>query len=565
LLLAVSIAFAWIAALAALAPAVILWAIATVFYYRTAAGGLTVMQIVFAAIAAAIVRLTFQLWARLLAGDAVILASASLRALLAEKIGTLPIGTLAVAGASTFAARLLDDVEAIGGYLSGEFVDLVLGVAIVAWASLLLAWRDWPAALALAGFVAAGWIVASLFRPRVSAERESSARDAFAASALEALRGSISSKTLPPVEPGTDPVAAYAASYRLAQEPRARDTATIESAWRAYAGAIPALVLVAALLAGGSRDIPTLVLVAAIGLRAGGAMIATFVCARAAVPAFDGLRRIDATLSTPSAAGGTQAPPRETSVRFRSVEFAYPGRAEAVLRDVDFVADAGRVTAIVGPSGSGKTTLMRLAAGFWQPVGGAVEVGGRDARELDADALMREIAYVFQDVYLLNDTIAANIRIGDPDADDAAIERVARAAGAHDFISRLPEGYATVVGDRGQTLSRGERQRIQIARALLKDAPIVLLDEPTASLDPATEAHVQDALTGLLRGKTVIAVTHRLGTIVDVDRIVVLDRTGRVEAAGTHTQLLHASPTYARLWSDYVEAIDWIDQGERVG
>ena len=159
---------------------------------------------------------------------------------------------------------------------------------------------------------------------------------------------------------------------------------------------------------------------------------------------------------------------------------------------------------------------------------------------------------------MLNDTIAENLRIGNPDATDEQIQGAAQAARAHEFISALPDGYETMVGDRGLNLSRGERQRLQIARALLKDAPILLLDEPTASVDPATEWEIQQSLNALLRGKTVLAVTHRLGTIVDADQIVVLDRDGRIEASGTHAQLLENSLTYARLWSDYSGAIDWI-------
>ena len=187
-----------------------------------------------------------------------------------------------------------------------------------------------------------------------------------------------------------------------------------------------------------------------------------------------------------------------------------------------------------------------------------MEVGGVDLQAIASDALAQRIGYVFQDVFLLNDTIAENLRIGNPDATDEQIQGAAQAARAHEFISALPDGYETMVGDRGLNLSRGERQRLQIARALLKAAPILLLDEPTASVDPATEWEIQQSLNALLRGKTVLAVTHRLGTIVDADQIVVLDRDGRIEASGTHAQLLENSLTYARLWSDYSGAIDWI-------
>ncbi len=563
-----SVGFASISAAVALAPAVILFAIASVFYYHTDVGGLTVMQIVFAAIGAAIVRLTLLLWARLLAGDATILLSANLRARLAEKIGALPLGEIAQGGATALAARLLDDVEAIGAFVSGDFVDLVGAVAMLIAAIALMAWRDWRIAVLLAIFIAAGWLFGirrfALSAQAANDERE--AREALSAATMHALRGTLAEKTLPPVPAHADPIAIYAERYRIASQARTRNVAVAEPAWRAYAGLLPALLVFAVLLFDGAQvDVPMLVLVAALGLRTGGAMTATYISTRAAAPAREGIERINTMLAAPVESTGSEAPVADTTIRFRGVSFAYPGSARAALTDVDFVADAGGVTALVGPSGSGKTTLMRLVAGFWQPNRGTIEIGGRDVRDIDRDASMRRIANVFQDVHLLNDTIAANLRIGDPDADDAALERAARAARAHDFISALPDGYETVIGDRGLSLSRGERQRLQIARALLKDAPIVLLDEPTASLDPATEAEIQDALTTLLHGKTVLAVTHRLGTIVDADRIVVLDGNGRVEASGTHLQLLQVSPTYARLWSDYTEAIDWEQEGERVG
>jgi len=236
------------------------------------------------------------------------------------------------------------------------------------------------------------------------------------------------------------------------------------------------------------------------------------------------------------------------------VTFAYPGSAAGrgdVLCGVDVTAPAGAVTAIVGPSGSGKTTLTRLAARFWDVDRGAVEIGGVDVRDVALDALMRGITCVFQDVSLLDDTVAVNLRLGRPGASDADVIAAARAAGAHDFISAMPAGYDTVIGDRGLRLSRGERQRLQIARAFLKEAPIVILDEPTASMDPATEAEISAALAPLLAGKTVLLVAHRLSTVVDADRIVVLDRAGRVEAQGTHAELLTASPTYAAMWRAY--------------
>ncbi len=340
---------------------------------------------------------------------------------------------------------------------------------------------------------------------------------------------------MPPVAPDADPLRVYAAAYRDATKARSNRSATVEAVWRSYAGALPALLMLAGLIVAAARlDFPALVLVVALGLRINGALTTTLGAGRSSASAFESIRRLMATLQLPAATGGDAPPPADTTLRFAGVTFAYPGAAEPVLRDVEFVAERGSVTAIVGPSGSGKTTLMRLAAGFWAPDSGTVELGGVALQAISSDALAQRVTCVFQDVALLDDTIAANLRLGRPDADDAMLVQAARAAGADEFISALPDDYQTVVGDRGLRLSRGERQRLQIARALLRDAPIILLDEPTASLDPATESEIQDALVSLVRGKTVLTVTHRLGTIVDADRIVVLDGGGRVEAIGTH-------------------------------
>jgi ATP-binding cassette subfamily B protein len=560
LLLGASIGLASISASFALAPALILYAIAAVFYYHIGIGGLTVMQIVFAAIGAAIVRLTLLLWARLAAGNAMLEISSRLRTALATKIGTLPLGELTQGRPVTFAAQLLDDVERIGAFVTGEFVDLVGSTAMIVVAAALIAWRDWRLTALLAILLVAGRLVAGRRATlgTQAVERERRASDALAAALLAALRASPAAQTLPPVAPGTDPLAGYAADYRRAIAPRARHAATSDAGWRAYAGAIPALLLLAALGLGGRRlDLPALVLVVALGLRIGGALTATLGASRAVAPARESAQRIRTSLAQPPQRGGDRQPGADRSVRFAGVSFAYPQRTEPVLREIDFSAEAGAVTAIVGPSGSGKTTLMRLAAGFWNPDRGRVEIGGIAVPSIESDALARQTAYVFQDVALLDDTIGANLRLGRPDADDAAVAAAAQAAGAHAFISALPEGYDTLVGNRGLRLSRGERQRLQIARALLKDAPIVLLDEPTASLDPATEAAVHQALGALVRGKTVLVVTHRLSTIVNADKIVVLDRNGRIEASGTHAQLLAGSATYAQLWSDENAAVDW--------
>lgn len=246
--------------------------------------------------------------------------------------------------------------------------------------------------------------------------------------------------------------------------------------------------------------------------------------------------------------------PCGTEIVFDHVSFGY-GTTE-VLHDISLQFPARSVTALVGPSGSGKSTITRLAARFWDVNSGAVRLGGVDVRDMKSDEVLSRISVVFQDVYLFHDTIEENIRMGKPDATREEIIAAAKAAACHDFIMALPNGYQTMVGEGGSTLSGGEKQRISIARALLKDAPIVLLDEATASLDPENEVLIQQAISALVVEKSVIVIAHRLQSIMSADKIVVLDE-GRVAEQGTHEELLKRNGIYARLWAEQSQAGNW--------
>lgn len=245
--------------------------------------------------------------------------------------------------------------------------------------------------------------------------------------------------------------------------------------------------------------------------------------------------------------GGAPMPPAAAlGVRFDRVSFAYePGRP--VLEEVSFAISPGETVAIVGPSGAGKSTLAMLVARLIDPQAGTVRIGGVDARDADLRELRSRVAVLFQEPQLLDGTVAENIRIGRPDASDEEVVSAARTAGAHDFITRLSDGYATEIGSRGHTLSGGERQRLALARALVRKAPILVLDEPTASLDAATERSLIDALETACEGRTTIIIAHRLSTVRRADRIVVL-ADARIHESGAHDALLNAGGLYARMW-----------------
>ncbi len=257
------------------------------------------------------------------------------------------------------------------------------------------------------------------------------------------------------------------------------------------------------------------------------------------------MERLQEIADQPVQGGSSEFRPDGYDIVFDHVRFSYDGERD-VLRDVSFTARQGEVTAIIGPSGEGKTTAAKLAARFWDLDSGRITVGGVDISRIDPETLLSCYSIVFQDVTLFNTTVMDNIRIGRRRATDEEVMAAARAANCDDFVSRLPEGYMTVIGENGAKLSGGERQRISIARALLKDAPIILLDEATASLDTECETQVQQAISELVRDKTVLIVAHRMRTIEGADRIVVL-RDGTVEEDGSPDQLMAEGGTFSNM------------------
>ena len=264
--------------------------------------------------------------------------------------------------------------------------------------------------------------------------------------------------------------------------------------------------------------------------------------------------RMNGLFDTPIAEGTETFCPKGYDIVFDHVDFAYD--KEAVLQDVSFTAREGEITALVGPSDSGKSTCARLAARLWDVTGGSIRVGGVDIATVDPEMLLRDYSMVFQEVVLFDDTVMENIRLGKRGASDAEVIAAAKAANCQEFVSKLPHGYQTPIGENGAKLSGGERQRISIARALLKDAPIVLLDEATASLDVENETKVQEALSRLLTGKTVLVIAHRMRTVAAADHIVVL-KEGKVAQQGTPKELMAQGGLYRRMVELQSESARW--------
>lgn len=256
--------------------------------------------------------------------------------------------------------------------------------------------------------------------------------------------------------------------------------------------------------------------------------------------------------------------PQGEDVVFDHVSFTYTGNnEEKALERVSFAAKQGQITAIVGPSGGGKSTIANLISRFWDVTDGKITIGGVDLRDMAQNDLMRQVSFVFQDIFLFKQSILDNIRMGNRNATEEQVIAAAKAAQCHEFISKLPEGYHTVVGTKGVHLSGGERQRIAIARAIIKDSPIIVLDEATAFSDPENEYLIQKAFEKLMQNKTVIIIAHRLSTIRNADKIIVMEK-GQIVESGKHDDLVAAGGRYFQMWNHYTEAINWKLNGKAV-
>lgn len=489
-----------------------------------------------------------------------------LRLRLAAKLSGVPLSFFADHPAGHLKRTLVDDVNQVESFVAHNFPDAVAAAVVPLATAIALLWVDWRMALAsIAVAPLAVLAMAIAMRDVGKAHAQWFAiQDRMNVSLLEYLRGIHVIKTFGLTAERFGDLA------RSIEEGLTWMEGFMRTNGRGY-GVFAALIgssLVILVPAGGwffvqrTLSLDALVLFLVLGPQLLMSMLRLVFAWGNVDRIKQGNERIRAVLDAPDFGevyGGAE--PADATVTFHDVGFEY-AQGRTVLERVSFTAEAGKVTALVGPSGAGKTTAMRLLPRFWDATSGTISVGGVDIRSLRLDALLSRIAMVFQDVFLFHGTVRDNLRLGRPDATDEELEAACRAAQAHDFIRALPEGYETKIGERGARLSGGEKQRLSIARALLKDAPILLLDEATAFADPENEARIQDGLTRLCRGRTVIVVAHRLSTIAAADHIVVLDH-GKVVDQGPHDALRERCALYRDLWKSHQSAMDWTLAGAR--
>ena len=548
--LSAAVAFATTAALLSLAPYVAIAAVLAEFlekapdwHHILAIGGAAVVAVVAE-------RVCFGL-ATGLSHDIAFFTQRELRFELAGKLARVPLGFLDKRAKGEFRNLLVDDVEFIEDGMAHLVPEVAAAVVAPAVALLVMLALDWRLALLMVLPIAIGMTMLSVLLKR----GEGPTRDYFALQDRVAVAMAEIAESLPTIRAFNQDAQATARARGIFSE-----MSRFSNAWVRLAvvpGSAAQVLLSSHLLfvgpvglfmaANGWVSVGMLAAFLAVAYGFGDLFSAVHGISHRVMRQAQLLERIDAlkaAVELPVRDGGKV--PEDASIRFEGVSFSYGTRE--VLSDIAFGLAPGRCVALVGPSGSGKSTIARLIARFHDVDGGSVRIGAVDVRDMPTDVLHRQVAFVFQDVFLFGGTVAENIRLGRADATDDEVIAAARQAQAHDFIARLPQGYDTVLGERGLGLSGGERQRISIARAILKDAPILVLDEATAFADPENEALIQDAIALLARDRTVVVIAHRLHTIVQADEILVLDR-GRIVERGSHAELVAKDGLFARMWA----------------
>jgi ATP-binding cassette subfamily B protein len=557
-LLAIACTCAALSGLCALVPyATVAWMAAAIF--ASPPDLALVQELALVALGAIVVRHVLAAIATAVAHIAAFRLLHDLRVRLARKLGEVPMSFFAKRPTGELKQTMMDDVNQIEAFVAHHLPDATAAIVTPVAIGIVLFVVDWRMALAsvaMGPFAIAAMTIA--MRNTGEAHRRWRALlDRIANALLEYFRGIHVIKTFGLTARSFGDLEKTVHEGMTWTEDFMR---TNGRGYGAFGALIGSSVLVLAPLGGwlylrGSLALDTLVLFLVLGPQLLSSMLRLMFAWGNVERITQGNARIASVLAAPALeTRAEQVALRDASIAFDDVSFAYD--AGDVLQHVSFEARPGEITALVGPSGAGKTTIARLIPRLWEPTGGRIEIGGVDIAAAPLDAVLERIAVVFQDVFLFHGTIAENLRIARPDASDADLVFACEAAGIHATIRALPRGYETILGERGARLSGGEKQRLSIARAILKDAPIVILDEATAFADPENESVIQEALSTLCRGKTVIVIAHRLSTVRDADQIIVLDR-GRVVDRGTHAELIARCSTYQRLSRDHDESLAW--------
>ncbi|WP_082219259.1 ABC transporter ATP-binding protein [Massilia sp. NR 4-1] len=482
-----------------------------------------------------------------------------LRLAVADKLRRVPMGWITARSAESTNKVLRDDVDRLELFIAHHLNDSAAAVALPVVSAIALFWLDWRMALVTLATVPLAVLVQLLLWRRVPAimAEYNACNTRLASEIVQYVQGIAVIQTYHRGAASANRLQGAVRAYLDVVLLMVRQTVPAWSAFTVVIGANTLFILPCGgywyLQGSLGLEVFVLCLLLGLGITRPLFQLAFFGSLMRLIQ--DGYGRVQDLMEAPEL-----APPRHprqpagSGVEFERVSFAYG--AAGVLHDVSFQVAPGSLTAIVGPSGAGKSTLAQLLARFWDVDQGAVRIGGADLRELAEGELPRQVAYVMQDVFLFRDTVLENIRLGRPEISEAQAIAAAQAAQAHDFICRLPQGYQTVLGERGARLSGGEKQRLSIARALVQDAPIVVLDEATAFADPLHEAQILAALGQLTQNRTVLVIAHRLSTIVGADQIVVLQQ-GRVAGLGRHEELLRDCALYRHLWQLQRDSAAW--------
>ena len=483
-----------------------------------------------------------------------------LRKTLTNKVGVLPMGYLSHRNSGAFKKIISDDVERIETFVAHQIPDFVKAVALPLLTISYLFKEDWRLAL----ISCLPLVVLALIMPLMLGKKNQHLTEKYHHSLEELSSGIVEYVRAMPVmkifQQSAETFEKYGKKvytfHRFVSD-WIRHSSAPFAIFMSFASnaMLPVLALGLYLYFRQGVSLPTLLLFLILGT---GYMRPLFVMSNMVMQLQlieQGVQQIDAILTQPILPEGkTSEQPQNHDICFDQVSFAYEAD-RYVLEDISFTAKEGTITALVGPSGAGKSTVGQLLSRFWDVTKGCITIGGIDICEFPTEVLMRQVSFVFQDSFMFQQTMYENICMGMDKTQDEVIA-AAKAAQLHDFIMSLPQGYETRFGQSGVHLSGGEQQRFQLARAILKDAPILVLDEATAFADPENEHKIQEAFAQLIRGKTVLVIAHRLSTITTADQIIVFEK-GHINSVGTHNELLEHSPLYKRMWDAHNRAKEW--------